>query len=874
MRESGIRVVLSEKVSDSSTVYSRGKAFLVSLVCWIYLLLGEWGVLFACNEAFALGVPIGQLILVTAIVSGGAALLLSFPKWRLYGLLILLTACVGFFIWRWEELTVGFAYIWESFGIAFDTYFHDMNGLGTSAAGIESQVLLAMIGISMLIALVMGSAIFLWKSMSVSLVLFGLVDGLILIVGLMPAVWVVMIQLIVLLGMSLLSGCHNRQAVFGTVTRIDARIGLRQKMQLQVSFGIVLLAAVIMYLVSALLLEPAYARVESAREATNELRQDIQNFTINDWDDFGFSLFDRGTMGLNGGKLGDYQSISGKKQTDLYITSDVSYSGTVYIKGFAAGLYAGDHWEQVLFQDWAENYYGTGTWELVPETNYVSQEYRNLLHLAAEHQDTEQIVVSRAMKVEVEGAREEYCYLPGFPQAAMLGSTMPLYGWAEQISPSASYVTILTSPDWLLEQIGTDFITSGAVYASYVPEDQTMTIQSGNTSLETEYDQFVRENYLQIPGQVLDRVRSDWEAYLQKYPYAKFGYVEDVEAETGVNVQTSGTRTYAEVAKRVRSYLAERAEYTMSPGKTPSGEDFIDYFLFEQEEGYCVHFASAATMLFRMSGIPARYVEGYTANGLEAGVKTVVMDTQAHAWCEIYISGFGWVPVDVTPGGREAASLPEDQQGSTAESPEETITETEPVTIAPEETIEVPNTVERETVEQPSQIPGQNAVEIPGASGRIGTELLEKFLTVMGILAGLLAVRFIIRKRSRLLLARKKTRLQQSNCRRAILAAYQYTVALTAHLPVGLELDASAEAFAKACPDGEEALFVQWKELVQEACFSCHEMTEENREAVLQFYRYMYRKSLTTGKDGRTISKFLQTCRRFWRTYGSCYPEI
>ena len=872
MRKSGIRVVLSEKVSDSSTVYSRGKAFLVSLICWVYLLLGEWGVLFACNEAFSLGVPIGQLGLATAIVSGAAALLLSFPKWRLYGLLILLTACVGFFIWGRDKLTVGFAYIWESFGIAFDTYFHNMNGLGTSAAGMESQVLLAMIGVSMLIALLMGSAIFLWKSMSVSLVLFGLVDALILIVGLMPAVWVVMIQFIVLLGMSLLSGCRNRQAVFGTVTRIDARIGLRQKMQLQVSFGIVLLAAVFMYLVSALLLQPAYARVESVREATNELRQDIQNFTINDWDDFGFSLFDRGTMGLNGGKLGDYQSISGKKQTDLYITSDVSYPGTVYIKGFAAGLYAGDHWEQVMFQDWAENYYGEGTWELVPETNYVSQEYRNLLHLAAEQEDTEQIVVSRAMKVEVERAQEEYCYLPGFPQAAMLGSSMPLYGWAEQISPSASYVTILTSPDWLLEKIGNNFIISRAVYASYVPETETMTIRNGNTSLETDYDQFVRENYLQIPSQVLDRVKSDWEAYLQKYPYEKSSYEENVE--NGINVPASAASTYAEVTKRVRSYLAERAAYTMSPGKTPAGEDFIDYFLFEQEEGYCVHFASAATMLFRMSGIPARYVEGYTVDGLEAGVKTVVMDTQAHAWCEIYISGFGWVTVDATPGGRGASSLPEDQEGSTGESPEETITETEPVTIAPEETIEVPNTVERETVEQPSQIPGQNAVEIPGASGRIGTELLEKFLTVIGILAGLLAVRFIIRKRSRLLLDRKKTRLQQSNCRRAILAAYQYTAALSAHLPVRLEPDASAEAFAKACPDGEEALFVQWKELVQEAYFSCHEMTEENREAVLEFYRYMYQKSLTTGKDGKTISPFLQKCRRFWRTYGSCYPQV
>ena len=40
-------------------------------------------------------------------------------------------------------------------------------------------------------------------------------------------------------------------------------------------------------------------------------------------------------------------------------------------------------------------------------------------------------------------------------------------------------------------------------------------------------------------------------------------------------------------------------EYTLSPGTTPEGRDFVDYFLFENQKAYRVHFASAAVALLR-----------------------------------------------------------------------------------------------------------------------------------------------------------------------------------------------------------------------------------------------------------------------------------
>lgn len=104
--------------------------------------------------------------------------------------------------------------------------------------------------------------------------------------------------------------------------------------------------------------------------------------------------------------------------------------------------------------------------------------------------------------------------------------------------------------------------------------------------------------------------------------------------------------------------LQNRAVYTTTPGNTPYNKDVIDYFLFENGKGYCVHFASAAALMYRMYGIPARYVTGFVAQPTDfrpsrftKGYFTATLtDKSAHAWVEIYLDNYGWVPVEVTPG--------------------------------------------------------------------------------------------------------------------------------------------------------------------------------------------------------------------------------
>lgn len=93
-------------------------------------------------------------------------------------------------------------------------------------------------------------------------------------------------------------------------------------------------------------------------------------------------------------------------------------------------------------------------------------------------------------------------------------------------------------------------------------------------------------------------------------------------------------------------------EYDMHPGALPesvkTGEDFLDYFVLESQRGYCTYFATAFTLLARSQGYPARYVEGFCVPMIDETAR--VTGRMAHAWSEVYIDGFGWIPFEPTPG--------------------------------------------------------------------------------------------------------------------------------------------------------------------------------------------------------------------------------
>lgn len=173
---------------------------------------------------------------------------------------------------------------------------------------------------------------------------------------------------------------------------------------------------------------------------------------------------------------------------------------------------------------------------------------------------------------------------------------------------------------------------------------------SGNDSIVPERE--ISENYLEIPEK-------------------NYAVIEDFCKKAGFG------GTDDEIIAQVISYYQENIPYTIRPGATPRNEDFINYFLTKNKKGYCAHFASAAVLIFRYYGIPARYVEGYALSYsqvmdgelLDAGyenyydgyselgetglVEVKATDADAHAWVEVYNEDYGWVVVDVTPAAGE-----------------------------------------------------------------------------------------------------------------------------------------------------------------------------------------------------------------------------
>lgn len=115
--------------------------------------------------------------------------------------------------------------------------------------------------------------------------------------------------------------------------------------------------------------------------------------------------------------------------------------------------------------------------------------------------------------------------------------------------------------------------------------------------------------------------------------------------ELALEVTSEGENNY-EKMRLLESFLSGSFPYTLSPGVTPIDRDFVDHFLFDLQQGYCVHFATAFVVMARSLGMPTRYAEGFLVN---PNGTTEVLNSMAHAWPEVYFEGFGWVIFEPTP---------------------------------------------------------------------------------------------------------------------------------------------------------------------------------------------------------------------------------
>ena len=103
-------------------------------------------------------------------------------------------------------------------------------------------------------------------------------------------------------------------------------------------------------------------------------------------------------------------------------------------------------------------------------------------------------------------------------------------------------------------------------------------------------------------------------------------------------------------AVRLEQFLLASYPYDLGVGPLPDDRDAVDYFLFEQQAGYCSQFATAMAVMARHVGLPARVAAGYLPGYIDplSGAH-IVRVGDAHAWVEIFFQQHGWVAFDPTP---------------------------------------------------------------------------------------------------------------------------------------------------------------------------------------------------------------------------------
>ncbi|MBQ2898878.1 MAG: transglutaminase domain-containing protein, partial [Oscillospiraceae bacterium] len=280
----------------------------------------------------------------------------------------------------------------------------------------------------------------------------------------------------------------------------------------------------------------------------------------------------------------------------------------LYLKGFIGEVYNGMGWEEIENEDlaeYAEDFY------ILHQNGFFGQSAVSSALEATGKQEYS------AMSIKNLSACSKRAYLPyavssvGFDSLEIGDANTNSFGKSYEIS----YISGGLS-EWYKAQVE---------LSEKQNADSAVDEHLANEQL---YREFVKANYLGITEEAyaaIDRIFAGSEAV-----------------------------TATEIISEILLYLEKGVTYD-EDFSSNGGTDFAAFFLEKSARGYSVHYATAATLMLRYFGIPARYAEGYflpakEAAEYESGETIILTENHAHAWAEYYLEGVGWIPFGVTPG--------------------------------------------------------------------------------------------------------------------------------------------------------------------------------------------------------------------------------
>lgn len=478
----------------------------------------------------------------------------------------------------------------------------------------------------------------------------------------------------------------------------------------------------------------------------------------------------------------------------LRVESEIS--GHIYLRGFSAAKYTDRGWEQLdessydeMREGWDIEDFSSSQTALVPIQRASNQ--GNSLTLAIAGVGGRRTGIGNAQPMNFPALADQAAH----PEASARRFTI------EGVGLSSGYMytpyQLATTPDSMTgaEFVDDAYLARGTGIRRYVLYARTDTYDgydrpaTPDLAVESAYRDFVYRNYLDVPEELREVLGQFMAAH-------------------GISPIYNTITLPVEAAQVVASILAQETEYDPDTPVTPAGEDFVAYFLTTSKRGYCMHYASAATLLLRSMGVPARYVSGYTAD-VKANETVTVPDQNAHAWVEVYVAGYGWVPAEVTPGFTPPG----------AESSAATPSPTPSRTPAPSESEEP----------RPSRAPN---TPVPNMGATEQDQAIDyRYLiapALLLLLSGLLAAR------RKLFLVWRRRRFTAPDVNRAVIAMYVYQQRLLRFHEKGA-LDPAAET------------------LGQKAKFSQHILTEEERQEMLRATNHFAARTAALPGRGRGL---------------------
>ena len=108
--------------------------------------------------------------------------------------------------------------------------------------------------------------------------------------------------------------------------------------------------------------------------------------------------------------------------------------------------------------------------------------------------------------------------------------------------------------------------------------------------------------------------------------------------------------TPREKTMAAEKFFSRGFSYSLTSGAySGDGWRMLEEFLFERKKGFCSHFAAAFASLLRLAVVPTRIVMGYQGGEFNPlGGFYSIYQTDAHAWCEVWLEEAGWVRIDPT----------------------------------------------------------------------------------------------------------------------------------------------------------------------------------------------------------------------------------